>query len=193
MSKESYDNQPNTRESNEAYDNLQHNSQQSRESSQTNSEYRSTTKEEIDQITNEAKSRATAETNESQAEKINNQIHSNPSNSTPYIDKSVKKQALSQELAQIRQELTKSDRLLSKTIHQPKIQKLSEISAKTVARPYGLIVGGLLAFIGSLAYYLFTKYYGLHYYSIVFIILFISGYILSSLIEIIVKSIAKKA
>ena len=132
--------------------------------------------------------------NQATVSKDSSNINPNPANSQPsFRDKTTIYENLEAELSQIRSKLSPADKLTSKAIHQRQIQRISDITAKTIARPYGLIVGGALAFIGSLVYYLFSKYYGLHYYSIVFLVLFLSGYILSLVIEIIIKSFVKKA
>ena len=109
-----------------------------------------------------------------------------------YVDRKTKKQILKKELELIQSELDSSNKLLSKVIHQQAIKNISEASSKTIARPYGFMGGAISSFLGSLAYYMFTKYYGIHYYNFVFIILFIVGYVLTTLIEIIARRTLNK-
>ena len=108
----------------------------------------------------------TKETQESNTEKIDieaarelalqqpDEVLALPLDDTPdgdkpqYIDRAMKALSLKNELNQIRQRLPTSQRLLSKAIHQPVIRRTSDISAKTITRPYGLLGGGLLAFLG---------------------------------------------
>ena len=106
-----------------------------------------------------------------------------------YIDRAVKSLGLKKELSQIRQNLPATQKLFSKTVHQPIIRKLSNVSAQTITRPYGLLVGGIFAFLGSLAYLLFAKYIGIKYNYLLFIFLFLAGYITATLIELITKLI----
>lgn len=113
-------------------------------------------------------------------------------NKHQHLDRAMRKVSLKNELNQIQQKLTFSQRLLSKFIHQPIIREISDLSAKTFTRPAGLLGGGLLAFLGSLAYLLFAKYIGLSYNYLIFIILFIIGYLLATLIELLTSVINKQ-
>ena len=108
-----------------------------------------------------------------------------------YIDRAMRALTLKNELSQIRQRLPASQRIFSKTIHQPAVRRTSEISAKTITRPYGLLGGGILAFLGSIVYLLFAKYIGIKYNYLLFILLFLIGYVLASIIEAIVKLFSK--
>lgn len=100
-----------------------------------------------------------------------------------YVNQELKTIALHRTLARIRRHLSAPDRLLSKAVHQPTVQAVSEAGAKTVARPSGLLFGSLTALIGSsLALYL-AKHYGFHYnYALVFA-LFIGGFAVGLVIE----------
>ncbi len=109
-----------------------------------------------------------------------------------YIDRAMRALSLRNELNQIRQRLPASQRLLSKTIHQPIVRKASDASAKTITRPYGLLGGGIFAFLGSLAYLIFAKYIGIKYNYLIFILLFVAGYLLASIIEIFTRLFAKQ-
>ncbi len=104
-----------------------------------------------------------------------------------YIDRAMKKLTLKHELTQIRTKLPAGQRLLSKVIHQPTARRVNEVAARTVTRPVGLLGGGILAFCGSLVYLLFTKYVGLKYNFFVLVLLFIVGYLLTTLIELLTK------
>jgi hypothetical protein len=116
---------------------------------------------------------------------------STDANQPQYIDRTIKSISLKNELKAIRQKLPLDQKLLSKTIHQPIIRRSSEATAKTIARPVGLLGGGILAFIGSLAYLFFAKYIGIKYNYLVFIMLFVLGYVLASILELLTKSLSK--
>jgi len=118
-------------------------------------------------------------------------IDEKQNNSIGYIDKQTKKIALNKELDDIRRHLSTDQRLFSKVIHLKTVSKLSSMTDNTLARPSALLVGGLFAFLGSLAYLMLDKYIGQTYNYFVFIILFVFGYLLSILITIIKKSIYK--
>ena len=117
-------------------------------------------------------------------------LHSNEvddgNKSTPPVSADLKKMGLKRELKNLRKQLKPSDRLVSRVIHQPLVRVVSDVSAKTISRPSGLLGGGFLAFLGSSSYYLFAKHVGIKYNYLIFTMLFIVGFILGLLIEAIV-------
>ena len=108
-----------------------------------------------------------------------------------YIDRKIKNANLKKELKNIQKELPFSQKILSTAIHQRLVKKTSEISSKTITRPIGLLGGGLFAFIGSLAYLMLDKFIGLQYNYLVFIFLFLVGYVLFTIIEILSTPLRK--
>ncbi len=106
-----------------------------------------------------------------------------------YNDRETKKLALKTELGHIRTQLPLSEQLLSRTIHQPTIRRISDVSAKTITRPIGLLGGGILAFVGSLLYLLFSKYIGIKYNYFIFLLLFVFGYIVATICEFLIKAL----
>jgi hypothetical protein len=116
-------------------------------------------------------------------------IDASPEGDQPaYIDRAMKRVSLNNELNLIRAKLTPGQHILSRGVHQPTIRQVSDISARTITRPIGLLGGGVLAFCGSLIYLLFSKYVGLRYNYLVFIMLFIIGYLLATAIEFLFKA-----
>lgn len=108
-----------------------------------------------------------------------------------YIDRAMKSISLKNELSSIRQKLPFDQKLLSQAIHRPIVKKTSEIASKTITRPVGLLGGGIFAFFGSLVYLSFTKYAGVKYNYLIFLMLFVLGYIVASMLELISKSFVK--
>ncbi|MCL4357547.1 hypothetical protein M1512_01465 [Patescibacteria group bacterium] len=106
-----------------------------------------------------------------------------------FNDRETKKLTLKTELGHIRTQLPLSEQLLSRTIHQPTIRRISDVSAKTITRPIGLLGGGILAFVGSLLYLLFSKYIGIKYNYFVFLLLFVFGYIVATICEFLIKAL----
>lgn len=113
-------------------------------------------------------------------------------NQPQYIDRIVKSESLKKELELIRSRLPFSQSIFSKATHQPLISRSSDLSAKTIARPSGLLGGGILAFCGSLAYLLFSKYVGMRYNYLVFVFLFVLGYGISIAVELLLSSLRSK-
>jgi len=112
--------------------------------------------------------------------------------STPFvIQKHYKKTAYKQTLKSIRRQLPNNDKMFSGIIHQPVIEKISDISSSTIARPWGLLGGGIIALIGNTALLYMSRHYGFKYNYLMFAIFFVGGYIAVSIIEIIFKTLTK--
>ncbi len=77
-------------------------------------------------------------------------------------------------------------------MHLPAIEAASEVGAKTVARPIGLLAGGLCAFFGSVLLLWAAKHYGFRYNYLFFFLVFIGGYFLGLLVEATIKLLGKK-
>lgn len=108
------------------------------------------------------------------------------------INREVKKAAYDKELRKIQRHLPKQERAFSSFIHHPKVEAISEAGGKTIARPSGLLVGGMVAFLGSLCLVILSKYYGFTYNFFVFILLLVAGFLLGVLGELGLKTIHKK-
>ena len=115
-------------------------------------------------------------------------VDDKPQDNQPlYIDRTVKALRLKESLKEVRRSLSAPDRALSKVIHQPAVKAVSEVSGKTLARPSGLLGGGLLAFTGSLAYLVLTKYVGMPYNYLFSTMFFVGGFILGIALEFALK------
>lgn len=71
-----------------------------------------------------------------------------------------RKASFNKTMADIRFEMTESQRLGSKIIHNEIIEKVSEVAGKTLFRPLPILFGGLFAFIFSLVIYFIAKNIG---------------------------------
>lgn len=112
--------------------------------------------------------------------------------STPLIiQKHHKKMVYKQTLKSVRRQLPLSERVFSGIIHQPVIERINDISSNTVARPWGLLGGGIIALIGSTILLYMSRHYGFEYNYLMFVLFFVGGYITISIIEIIVKALTK--
>jgi hypothetical protein len=103
-----------------------------------------------------------------------------------HVNRELKNITLNRELTTIRRHLSAPQRALSKVIHQSVIRAVSEPLGKTVSRPSGLLGGGLVAFIGTSAYFYMAQHSGLRYQYSVFLALFIGGFIIGLLLELFV-------
>lgn len=102
------------------------------------------------------------------------------------ITPALKAATKNRQLQQVRRQLPTADKALSKVIHQPAIRAVSEAAASTISRPSGLLGGGIVAFIGSAAYLYFTRHVGLPYNYFVFSLLFVGGFAIGLVLELIV-------
>ena len=63
-------------------------------------------------------------------------------------------------MAAVQSQLSPSSRAFSKVIHNPTIEKASEVTGNTVARPNALLSGAIAAFVLTLAIYLIARFNG---------------------------------
>jgi hypothetical protein len=105
------------------------------------------------------------------------------------MQQSLKTTAYDRTLQSVRQRLPKQAQLFSKVAHNKTVEAISNVSAKTVARPSGLLVGSIFAFVGSLLLLYFSKHYGFTYNYALFMLLFICGFLLGAVIELIIWSL----
>jgi len=103
------------------------------------------------------------------------------------VNRELKKLTFQRTLTRVRKQLKPSERLLSKTIHQPAIDKISELTGQTIARPSGLLGGGLFALLGSTFIFGLARHYGFEYNFLAFFILFLLGYLAGLLVELALK------
>lgn len=102
----------------------------------------------------------------------------------PRITKQLKNNAYKKVLKKTRSELKPTEKTFSKVIHNPTIEKVSDIGAKTVARPSGILFGGIGAFIGSLLLLIISKRTGFSYNYLLFLLIFIGGYLAGLILEV---------
>ena len=101
----------------------------------------------------------------------------------PLINKELKSVMLSRTLSRVQKQLKPVERTFIKVIHNKPIDKISSVSEKTVARPYGILGGALFAFVGSIFSTYLSKQFGLNYNLLLFVMLFTAGYIVTTLLE----------
>lgn len=99
------------------------------------------------------------------------------------VNRELKQQTWSRTMTRVRKHLSAPNRAFSKVIHQPAVNALSEVGGKTVARPSGLLMGGLCAFLASSVVLWMAKYYGFAYNYLLFLIVFAGGFALGLVLE----------
>lgn len=132
---------------------------------------------------------------EHEAKTVERQHETPPSNERQplhhYITKRIKADQYKRTLIQVQAHLPKSEKRFSKVIHQPAIEAVSEVGAKTIARPYSIIGGALFAIIGSFTVLAIAKHIGFEVPNSIFFMLFIVGYLLVLAVELAVRLLHK--
>lgn len=119
-----------------------------------------------------------------EAEKNDTYIHG--------LHQATKAQSYARSLKRIRSKLSKAEKIGSKVVHQPAIDTVSGAVGKTVARPSGILGGGIAALVGSSILLYMAKNYGFQYNFFVFFVLLAAGFVVGLLAELIIRSIAKR-
>jgi len=105
-----------------------------------------------------------------------------------------KKIAYKKTLKTIQKEMTPASRTFSKVIHNPVVEKTSEVVGSTVARPVPLFAGSLTALILTAIVYTVAKYFGYVLSGFEWIATFIIGWVIGMLVDWIrVAILGKKA
>lgn len=106
--------------------------------------------------------------------------------------KELKAESYKKTMKDVRKKLSKPDQVLSKVIHNKTIETTSEIGSKTVARPSGILGGGIFALLGSVAILWMANHYGFRYNFFVFILLFVGGFFVGTMVELLLRAVLKK-
>lgn len=104
--------------------------------------------------------------------------------SVRWTSKELTVQTYERTLTAVRNRLSKPEKTLSKVVHQPIIEKTSDVMGQTIVRPSGILFGGVFSFIGSLSAYLLAKRLGGEMPYSVFGAFFIGGFILGLIVEL---------
>lgn len=132
--------------------------------------------------------RSEVETAEKQTEQAHlPPIESDEPEQPAYVSQDMKRAGQYRALKHVRSQLSVPNRALSRLVHQPAIRTVSEVSAKTVSRPSGLLGGGFFAFLGSVAYLFMASHIGFRYNYTVFLLFFVGGFIVGLVLELAVR------
>lgn len=108
------------------------------------------------------------------------------------VQRELKLTAYKQTIRRIQTKLKGPEKVLSRVMHQPVVEKISNVGANTVARPSGILGGGFIALLGSSILLYLTKHYGFEYNLTVFFILFVVGFMAGIILEGLVKLVRRK-
>ncbi len=92
-------------------------------------------------------------------------------------------------LTSVRRRLSAPERSFSKVVHNPAVERASDIAGYTIARPQGILYGGLFSFVFSLGAYLLARHLGGELKPNFFVITFVGGYVFGLIVELITRLI----
>ena len=95
-------------------------------------------------------------------------------------------------LKQAQNTLSSPERQFSKIIHNSKVETISDAVGGTIARPSGLLWGGIFSLIGSVGVLLVCRYYGYEYNYLIGIASFAGGYFIGFLLEGLAKAMQRR-
>lgn len=145
------------------------------------------------------KARATQETSSDQLENIRRNIEERavsgketsvgenevkPATHDHASHKHLKKTSYKRSLQHIQSRLHGPDKTFSKLVHRPTLEQLSDIGARSVARPSSLLTAGIVTLLGSGYSLYIAKQIGFRYNLVLFVVLFAGGYVLGLLLEL---------
>ncbi len=128
-------------------------------------------------------------------EAVKNQVETDTQDSSADVrwwSKELGSQTFERTLSSVRRKLSAPEKQLSKFIHRPVIEKVSDFGGKTIARPSGILLGGIFSFIGSLGVYLLARHMGGELHYSIFAATFVVGYLLGLVVELIWRLLAHK-
>lgn len=105
----------------------------------------------------------------------------------------LKKDSYTSLLKQTRQRLPAAAKQFSKIVHQKNIEAISNVSAQTIARPSGLLGGGIGALLGSVTLLYYSKHYGFRYNYAFFLITFLVGFLVGLLVEMFIRLVKRRS
>jgi Ca2+-dependent lipid-binding protein len=109
------------------------------------------------------------------------------------VNKDLKSIKYKRTLQSVQKDLKPAERVLSKVMHNEKVDAISEIAGKTIARPSGFLTGSIFAFVGSSVFLWVTKHYGYEYNFLFFVMLFAAGFALGLLVELMLRMANRKS
>jgi len=101
-------------------------------------------------------------------------------------------QTYAKTLSSVRNRLSKPEKTLSKVIHQPVVEKINGALENTVARPSGILFGGIFSLIGSGLSYLLAVRLGGEMPNSVFAIFFVGGFAAGLVVEFLWRLFKKR-
>lgn len=107
------------------------------------------------------------------------------------VSRNQREQSFNRTMTHIQGELPKNERAFSKLIHNPAIEKVSDVVGATIARPDSILSGSIFSFVAVLALYLIANYTGFSLSGFETIGAFILGWLFGIIFDL-VRGLFKK-
>lgn len=100
------------------------------------------------------------------------------------FNKGVKTKAYYKIINRARGRLSPVEKVISRAIHQPIVDEVSDLASKTVGHSWGILGAGLLGLSGTFTYSVAGLYYGYSYNSSILLLFLGGGFILGVLMKV---------
>lgn len=114
-------------------------------------------KENINEVRDEALEQATSK---EKSHKLDNSKETSPREKRGPVSKHERNASFNATMDEVRSHMSAPSRVFSKVIHNPTVEKVSDVVGGTVARPNAILSGSVFAFLFTLVIYLIARYYG---------------------------------
>lgn len=104
--------------------------------------------------------RAEAEQEAISGREVSKGEHKPHNDESRHIPHRSRKESFEHTMKDVRAELSAPERVFSNIIHNPVIEKVSDVAGKTIARPDAILSGSFFACVFVLGLYLLARYYG---------------------------------
>jgi hypothetical protein len=94
-------------------------------------------------------------------------------------------------LRSVQKELKGPERAFSKFIHNEAVDNISAVAGATVARPTGLLLGGVFSVIASIAVLVICRFYGYEYNYTIGLLSFVGGFFFGNVVELLARLIRR--
>lgn len=108
------------------------------------------------------------------------------------VSTDLQKTSLKQTLTRVQRKLPFDQKALSKFVHKPIVDTVSNAAEKTVARPSGLLVGGIFSLVFSLFTLWLSYFFGYDYNYLMSVASFIGGFAIGLVLEMLVSILTRK-
>ena len=112
--------------------------------------------------------------------------------SQTFVSRELKEMALRRNLNNARRAMNSPERVLSKVMHNKVVESVSDAASSTVARPSGILGGGIFALLGTSILLWTVKHYGYTFNYLMFLLLFVGGFAVGLIVEFVLHFLLRK-